>query len=131
MSDPFSIAAGVIAVTQLSQTIGLFVYGLTERPELCRRLASEIACIEGLMSQLQKLEQVLELQPEWQSKVSVLRILLENLRTSLEELDARLKKVSAPKPQAPCGVACTRESDHKISRYPGTMQNEHSGTAAD
>ena len=97
MSDPFSIAAGVIAVAQLSQSIGLFVYGLTERPELCRRLASELESIEGITSQLQSLEDTS--QPEWQLKVPVLRQLVEGLKMSLEQLDVRLKKASVPKPE--------------------------------
>ena len=100
MSDPFSIAAGVIAVAQLSQSLGLFVYGLTERPDQCRRLASELACIEGLMSQLRKLEDALGSQREWQAKVSVLQQLVENLDSALQQLDARVKKVSVPKPEA-------------------------------
>ena len=97
MSDPFSIAAGVIAVAQPSQSLGPFLYGLTERLELCRRLASELACI-GLMSQLRKLEEALRSQPEWQAKVSVLQQLMETLETALQQLTARVKKVSVPKP---------------------------------
>lgn len=95
---PFSIAADVIAVWQLSHSIGLFVYGLSERPELYRRLASELACIEGLMQQLERLEDTLKSQPGWQSKVSVIKPLVESLRISLEALDARLKNVSVPRP---------------------------------
>ena len=94
--DPFSSAAGTIAIWQLSHSRGLFVYGLTERPELCRQLALELACVKGLMKQPENLDITLRLQPEWQSKVSVLWPLVEGLQTSLEELDGRLKKVSVP-----------------------------------
>jgi ankyrin repeat protein len=98
MSDPFSIAAGVIAVLQLAQSLGLFAYGLNERPELCRRLASDLAGIEGLMGQLQRLEKTLGSREEWISKASVLQDLLVSLQDVLDQLQALLRKVSTPHP---------------------------------
>jgi ankyrin repeat protein len=98
MADPFSIAAGVIAVLQLAQALGVFAYGLTERPELCRRLASDLAGIEGLMGQLQRLEKTLGPREEWSSKASVLQDLLDHLQEVLDQLQVRLRKVSTPHP---------------------------------
>jgi hypothetical protein len=100
MTDPFSIAAGVIAVLQLLQSIRIFVYDLTGRPELCRRLLCEVACIEGLMNQARELERALGSQDEWQTKVSLLQNLLQELQIALHDLDDRLKKVRGPRPQA-------------------------------
>ncbi|KAL9113166.1 MAG: hypothetical protein Q9227_002778 [Pyrenula ochraceoflavens] len=94
MADPLSITASLIAILQLSKTVGRYLYGVRQASEESRKLLVEVTTISGLIYHLKSLDKDLGInRGEWSYTAQSLALPggpLDQLKDALYSLSTRL-----------------------------------------